>query len=110
MKIAKWFKHETRTKMLAVLVLTLVFGFHSAAFAQSSGNSPLYNIGQALADILADFKLLIPIIGVIVFIWAGIKVLSGQRDAIPWAIGALAGVVIALNADTIYTWLSGLVG
>lgn len=46
----------------------------------------------------------------IVFIWAGIKVLSGQRDAIPWAIGALAGVVIALNADTIYTWLSGLVG
>jgi hypothetical protein len=69
------------------------------------------DIGDGMYSIaLTIVTKIIPVIGMLLTIWAGVKVGKGEREAIPWALGAAAGTILALNADSIKTWFEQLAG
>lgn len=108
MKRFKLSTNETRRKLLIMLALCFLLGVQSAVFAQGTG---IDDVGTAVTTIATDLTTyIIPAIGFVIFIWAGFKVCTGQRDAIPWAAGALAGIIISLNAANIKDWLISIAG
>lgn len=69
------------------------------------------DIGDGMYSIASTIVTkIIPVIGMLLTIWAGVKVGKGEREAIPWALGAAAGTILALNADSIKTWFEQLAG
>jgi hypothetical protein len=69
------------------------------------------DIGEGMYDIASTIVTkIIPVVGMLLTIWAGVKVGKGEREAIPWALGAAAGTILALNAESIKTWFEQLAG
>jgi hypothetical protein len=69
------------------------------------------DIGDGMYSIASTIVTkIIPVVGMLLTIWAGMKVGKGEREAIPWALGAGAGTILALNAESLKTWFEQMAG
>lgn len=97
-------------KLLLLILLIVAVNFCPfTVFADEVDG--ISDIGEGMYDIASTIVTkIIPVVGMLLTIWAGVKVGKGEREAIPWALGAAAGTILALNAESIKTWFEQLAG
>ena len=97
-------------KLLPLVIFFVVVNLHPVSvFAQEVDG--ISDIGDGMYSIASTIVTkIIPVVGMLLTIWAGVKVGKGEREAIPWALGAAAGTILALNAESIKTWFEQLAG
>ena len=98
-------------KKLLVLILVLVALHFWPVIVFAEEVDGIADIGEGMYSIASTIVTkIIPVVGMLLTIWAGVKVGKGEREAIPWALGAAAGTILALNAESIKTWFEQMAG